>query len=754
MDRPEAEVPATRRDPSTLWAAIVFGAYLAVAFALLLFHYGRNFWFAGDDWGLIVTRSLSDPSSWMRPQNQHWLLVPTLVDKGLYHLVGLRSYVPYQAVVVGLHVTLAALARVVMRRAGVGPWTATIVAGSFVLLGAAFQEMLIVIMMGPLLSLVFGFVQLILADHDGSIDKRDVIGLLAGLVAISSSGLGPVMVVVVGLSALVRRGWRAAAFHTVPLGIVWVLWFLVWGREEASAQFDFATLRYWLSTGWRAVFESIGGYPVVAILLGAVLVAGLALAWARLDLQALRRRAAAVAALLVGAALFFAVTSTQRLLLAAPDSSRYIGWTAPMILPALGVATYAFIERWRLTAPFLLVLFVIGVPRSINSLETNSQDLREFMQGSRALLLAAAYSPVLDEVPADVYPDPNQLRGAEVTVGFLRAAKAAGRLPSEPEIDPLLAKVVETRLRLSQSAGGEPMPSELTCATYDESIVIDAHRGDQFGLIDTVRVIPVDADGKPIGPPTTYSPAWSGQVLTLQVSLDALRSGRCRDGSVPLLSMKLGRRGRPSDLLAARSARRSGDEGLPGPHGILRCHPLDLLPVHASGVDETVDEPLRHGLARRLTCRVDIARGPAQRVDDVGQSLGLGRVGELLDAGLHLRVDLAIGSGARSPNLSDLDDIPSIPVGHDSPHDAPAPIANSELAEADERTQERFAGFGVALEEDHLLERLARDLRVVADEPGEVLDRRLGEADVGTRLGHRREVSAAAGGEVGVQLGL
>ncbi len=517
MEPPAKETADTRGGASARWAAIAFGLYLAVAFGLLLLHYGRNYWFAGDDWGLIVQRSLSHPSSWMRPQNRHWLLWPTLINQILFRLVGIRSYLPYQAIVVGLHIALAALARVVMRRAGVGPWTATIVAGSFVLLGAADESMLLIIMMGPMLTLVFGFVQLILADHDGPIDKRDVFALLAGLAAISSSGLGPIMVMVVGLSTLVRRGWRAAAFNTVPLGIVWILWFLVWGKEDSGAQFDLSTMRYWLSTGWSAVFRSIGGYPVVAVLLGVLLVAGLVLAWTKLDRPTLRRRAPAVGALLVGAGLFFVVTSTQRLLLAAPDASRYIGWTAPMILPALGVATYAFIERWRVTAPFLLALFVIGVPRSINSLGTNSNDVASFMQISKSAMLAAAYSPVVDQVPADVYPDPNQLRGAEVTVGFLRSAKADGRLPPEPVIDPVQAAVAATKLRLSQSGGGEPMPPEVTCGTYEQPIVIDGRRGDHFGFDKNIHVVPLDENGRPAGPLITYSTLWSGQFLTVQV---------------------------------------------------------------------------------------------------------------------------------------------------------------------------------------------------------------------------------------------
>ena len=414
---------------SARWAAVAFGLYLLVAFGLLVFHFGRDHWFAGDDWGLIIQRRLGDPSSWMEPQNGHWLLLPTLINQLLFKLVGVRSYVPYQAVVVALHLGLAALTRLVMRRAGVGPWTATIVAGTFVLLGAAYEEMLLVIMMGPLVTMVFGYIQLILSDHDGGLDRRDVFGLLAGLVALSSSGLGPILVIVVGLATLLRRGWRAAAFHTVPLGAVWLAWYAIWGSDVSDSHFSFSVARRWLSDGWSAVFTAIGGYSIVAVLLGVVFVGGLVLAWSGLGWRAFRREAAVPAALVVGAVLFFVITSAERAFIAPADSSRYIGWTAAMILPALGVAAFAFIERWRVTAPFILVLFVIGVPRAIDDLSTNGRDRAEFTQRSRNLLLAAAYSPAIDNADGGVYPDPNQRARRRSHRRFL-ARRQAGRSPA------------------------------------------------------------------------------------------------------------------------------------------------------------------------------------------------------------------------------------------------------------------------------------------------------------------------------------
>ena len=53
------------------------------------------------------------------------MLLPVVVFRALFFVFGLRSYLPYQIVIVALHVTTAWLLRAVMRRGGVRPFTAT-----------------------------------------------------------------------------------------------------------------------------------------------------------------------------------------------------------------------------------------------------------------------------------------------------------------------------------------------------------------------------------------------------------------------------------------------------------------------------------------------------------------------------------------------------------------------------------------------------------------------------------------------------
>ena len=145
--------------------------------------------------------------------------MPIVVYRVLWQVVGLRSYVPYVGLAIVLHLVAAALLRVVMRRAGVRPWTATLAASVFVLFGAGAQDILWAFQITFTGALVFGLMHLLLADHDGPIDRRDWLGLGAGLLGLMCSGVAVTMVIVVGIATLLRRSWRVAALHTVPLGV-------------------------------------------------------------------------------------------------------------------------------------------------------------------------------------------------------------------------------------------------------------------------------------------------------------------------------------------------------------------------------------------------------------------------------------------------------------------------------------------------------------------------------------------------------
>jgi len=67
-----------------------------------------------------------------------------------------------------------------MHRAGVRPWSATVLASLFVLFGAGAANILWAFQISFVGSVAFGLTHLLLADHDGPFDRRDWLGLLAG----------------------------------------------------------------------------------------------------------------------------------------------------------------------------------------------------------------------------------------------------------------------------------------------------------------------------------------------------------------------------------------------------------------------------------------------------------------------------------------------------------------------------------------------------------------------------------------------
>ncbi len=310
---PESEPQHTARSglSGPRAAGVAFGVYLFASFFISL-HLGRRMWFYQDDWHMLL-RNLSTPAGLLNPFNQtHWVTIPLLVYHVLFWLFGLH-YAPYQICTIVLHLALAVLIRTVMRRAGVGPWLATITASIFVLFGPGYSGILDAIQVSLVGSAVFGVCHLLLADHDGPFARRDLLGLVCGLLGIMSSGIGTVMIIVVGIAVLIRRGWRLALIHTVPLAVIsgaWYVaeWHLMHGPHSNTPVTD--AIR-WNIEGERAVFGGLGGFGVVAIGFGVVLVVGLALAW-RPFTASVRKVTAAPLALLLGGPIFFTLTSVQR----------------------------------------------------------------------------------------------------------------------------------------------------------------------------------------------------------------------------------------------------------------------------------------------------------------------------------------------------------------------------------------------------------------------------------------------------------
>jgi len=508
------DVRQERRQTVTRWIARgPFAVFVAVElFALVLWSVlGRFQWFYYDEWDFLAARKAGDLGDLFRPHNEHWTTVPILMYRALYSLVGLRSYLPYQLVVIVLHLTAASLLLIIMRRAHVQPWLATAAASLFALLGAGYFNIVMAFQVTFTGALVLGLTHLLLADHDGPMDQRDWLGLTVGLLGLMMSGLAVTMVAVVGLAVLLRRGWRLALFHTVPLGTCYLIWLFVLGRSTYTNSHPTRDgMVQFVETGLRATYRAMGQLPGMGLLLAILLVVGFPLAWF------LRRRSgrlpelAAPASLLVGSVLFMAVAATGRLshCVGTAAHSRYIHLIAAMTLPALAVAVDAFAHYIRWFLPVGLALFLVGIPGNVHALADAQRLAKPVNDATRQMMLTLPRDPLARHLRRDFQPESRF--AAWVTIGWLRDAAAQHRLAAPPRVAPRDLAADRLRLSFDQESASKP---NMTCKTRTGSFATAMQTGDVIGLHGPLTITLQD-DPNALPSPLRFEPN-QGRWLTV-----------------------------------------------------------------------------------------------------------------------------------------------------------------------------------------------------------------------------------------------
>jgi hypothetical protein len=319
----------------------VFRAYLLLAIPVLL-AMGSSRWFLGDEWTFLSAKSVTSLHDLFEPHNQHWSTIPLIIYKAMYAMFGLHEYWPYQLLVILAHLAIAGLLRILMRRCGVSPWVATVAAGIYVLFGPGSDDILWAFQIGFTLSVVLGLGQMLLANHDGEIDRRDWIALALGGLALLTSGQAPPIILASGLAVWWRRGWRPAAIQTVPLGIIYAVWY-VWAKAGFQYLTDSngRTIRpitsgefvHFLWTALIGLFAALGHFLVVDWVLALMLVAGLAVAWVSTRGAERAQRLGMPGGLLIGAAVGMAAAAPARYWLSSDADDPGATWGSPRPWP-------------------------------------------------------------------------------------------------------------------------------------------------------------------------------------------------------------------------------------------------------------------------------------------------------------------------------------------------------------------------------------------------------------------------------------
>jgi hypothetical protein len=384
----------------------------------------------------------------MAPHVQHWTTFGILVYRALWSLFGINHYWPYQLCLVSLHVAVAAQVRAVMRRANVNAWIATAAASLFLVFGTGRQDIVWAFQIAFTGAIAFGLAHVLLADHDGPFDRRDLIGIGFGFLALLCSAVGVGMAVAVGVAVFLRRGWRIALAHTAPLAAVFLVWSVTYGRNAyGGPKGDLGSVADFVRTQFAAVFNGFGQVPGVGVVLGLAVVVGVPLAVSRLTWAQFRRYGGPTVGLAV-AGIGLAVTSGYGRAISGAfvmpaDASRYLYVVAALLLPTVGVAVSALVDRWRIALPFAIAIFLVGVPQNIAKLHASGAEAATV--GDPDPVLTMSRVPLAQSVPRDLYPF--QIAGVGFPIGWLVDGVASGRVPEPDKVDPAL--VAQARLRLS-----------------------------------------------------------------------------------------------------------------------------------------------------------------------------------------------------------------------------------------------------------------------------------------------------------------
>jgi hypothetical protein len=204
----------------------IFAIVSIAAWAILVWM-GRGLTFFSDEWAFIEGRSLFDPGTWLAPHNEHWSTIPIVAYRLLMEIVGLRTYVPYLALLIGLHVLVAAAVFLLLRR-----WTgapAALAGGVLVLFfGSGFENLFWAFQISLVATVAAGLWMVWLLEQRPSVGRALAIVLLLVL-SLATSGLALIFLVIVALTMALRPAWRRfMPWLLVPV-LVYLAWYLAIG---------------------------------------------------------------------------------------------------------------------------------------------------------------------------------------------------------------------------------------------------------------------------------------------------------------------------------------------------------------------------------------------------------------------------------------------------------------------------------------------------------------------------------------------
>jgi hypothetical protein len=234
-------------------AAVIVGA------VILWLSLGFTFYF--DEWTFI----LSTNASWtyyLQPHNEHPAMLPKLIYAVLLNTVGLRSYVPYMAVLIALHgMSVVLLFDLVRRRAG--DLVAIGAALLLLVIGAGWENLLWAFQIGFVGSVACGLGALLAMD---ALPQRMWVSALLLLASLMFSGIGLFFLVAAAMWLVLTPTRRGDLVWLAPVAVVLGVWYIAYGhaggapvQQQASLADRLAALPVYVAWGLGASVAGLVG---------------------------------------------------------------------------------------------------------------------------------------------------------------------------------------------------------------------------------------------------------------------------------------------------------------------------------------------------------------------------------------------------------------------------------------------------------------------------------------------------------------
>jgi hypothetical protein len=218
---------------------IVTIAALVASAAILWLARSSTFYY--DEWTFILGAPDWTWVTLLRPHNEHPVMLARAIYAALLSTVGLRSYLPYMAVLLALHVaSVVLLFELVRRRAG--DLVALGSAALLMVLGAGYEDLLWAFQIQFIGSVACGLGMLLALE--GRRTRRNLL-IAAALLTTSLmfSGVGLFFGVAAAVQLAATPGRRRDLAWLAPTAVALGAWYLAFGRDyERESQTSFAAI--------------------------------------------------------------------------------------------------------------------------------------------------------------------------------------------------------------------------------------------------------------------------------------------------------------------------------------------------------------------------------------------------------------------------------------------------------------------------------------------------------------------------------